>query len=105
MDKIPFEIKSIIDKYLKLLQKNNIKLKSAHLFGSYSRGNYTKWSDIDIALVSDSFEGIRMKDREKIRKITLSVSSSIEVLPFNTEDFTSENPLAKEIMSTGILLI
>ncbi|MCK9280231.1 MAG: nucleotidyltransferase domain-containing protein [Melioribacteraceae bacterium] len=73
MDKIPFEIKSIIEKYLQLLQKNNIKLKSDYLFGSYSRGIYTEWSDIDIALAS-------------------------------SEEFTTENPLAKEIMKTGILL-
>ncbi|MFA7287538.1 MAG: hypothetical protein WC055_01530 [Melioribacteraceae bacterium] len=45
-----------------------------------------------------------MKDREKIKKITLNVSSSIEVIPFKTEDLTAENPLAKEIIRTGILL-
>jgi len=104
MDKIPIEIKSIVEKYLQLLRVNNIVLRGAYLFGSYSKGNYTKWSDIDIALVSDSFEGIRVKDREKIRKITLSVSSKIEVIPFRTEDFNEDNPLAREIIQTGILL-
>jgi predicted nucleotidyltransferase len=105
MDKIPIEIKNILEKYLHLLKMNNIVLKSAYLFGSYSRGNYNEWSDVDIALISDSFEGRRINDREKIRKITLSVSSKIEVIPFRTEDFTEENPLAKEIMKTGILLV
>lgn len=104
MDKIPIEIRRIIEKYLELLKMNNIILRSAYLFGSYSRGNFSEWSDIDIALVSDSFEGVRIKDREKIRRITLGVSSSLEVIPFKTEDFTPENPLAKEIMRTGIQL-
>ena len=104
MDKIPIEIKNIIDRYLYQLKINNFPLKSVYLFGSYSKGNFNKYSDIDIALVSDSFEGVRINDREKIRKITLSVSSYLEVIPFKTDDFNSENPFAKEIMATGIEL-
>jgi len=104
LDKIPVEIKQIVEKYLALIKSNNINLKSAYLFGSYSKGNFNQWSDIDIALVSDYFEGVRMKDRDKIRRITLSVSSSLEAIPFRTEDFTLENPLAKEIIETGISL-
>jgi len=41
MDKIPSEIRVIIEKYLQLLRANNIVLKCAYLFGSYSIGNYT----------------------------------------------------------------
>lgn len=105
MVKVPNKIKKIIEKYLALLNENNIQLKNAYLFGSYAKGNDNKWSDIDIALISDSFEGIRIKDKDKIRKLTLSVSSEIEVLPFNSKDFTLENPLAKEIIETGIRLV
>lgn len=105
MAKIPDKIKTVIEKYLILLNDNNIRLKNAYLFGSYAKGNYNEWSDIDIALISDTFEGIRIKDRDKIRKITLSVSSNFEVLPFNPKDFSLENPLAKEIIETGIRLV
>ena len=105
MVKIPNKINSIIEKYLKLLKENGFSLNDAYLFGSYAKGNNTKWSDIDIAIVSDDFKGIRILDRDKIRTITLSVSSSLEVLPFNPEDFSEENPLAKEIIETGIQLI
>jgi len=105
MVKVPNKIKTIIEKYLTLLDENNIQLKNAYLFGSYAKGNDNEWSDIDIALISDSFEGIKIKDKDKIRSLTLSVSSEIEVLPFNSKDFTLENPLAKEIMETGIRLV
>ena len=105
MVKIPDKIKTIIEKYLVLLNDNNIQLRNAYLFGSYAKGNFNEWSDIDIALISDTFEGIRIKDRDKIRGITLSVSSNIEVLPFNSKDFSLENPLAKEIIETGIRLV
>lgn len=105
MVKIPDKIKSIIERYLVLLRENNIQIKNAYLFGSFAKGSNDEWSDIDIAIVSDAFEGIRIKDREKIRNITLAVSSNLEVLPFNPKDFSLENPLAKEIIETGISLV
>ena len=77
MVKIPDKIKTIIDRYISLLRDNNIFIKDAYLFGSYAKGNNHEWSDIDIAIISDSFDGIRIKDKDKIRKLTLSVSSSL----------------------------
>lgn len=105
MVKIPDKIKNIIDRYFILLGENNIQIKNAYLFGSYAKGYNNEWSDIDIAIVSDAFEGVRFKDRDKIRKFTLAVSSNLEVLPFNPKDFSIENPLAKEIIETGISLV
>ena len=102
MVKIPDKVKEIIDQYLVALNDNNIPVKQAILFGSYAKGNYDDWSDIDLALVSEVFEGIRIKDRGKIRLITLNVSSNIEVLPYNPKDFNAEDPFVKEIMETGI---
>lgn len=105
MVEIPIEIKSIVFNYLDVLNKNNIPIERAFLFGSYSKGKGNDLSDIDIALVSKVFEGVRIKDRSKIRKITLSVSSLLEVLPFNPKDFTQEDPLVKEIIETGIRIV
>ncbi len=105
MVKIPNNIMTIVNRYLSLLKKNNISVENAYLFGSYAKGYNNEWSDIDLAIVSGSFEGIRIKDREKVRRITLSVSSNLEILPFNPKDFSIENPLAKEIIETGIRLV
>ncbi|MHB1685955.1 MAG: nucleotidyltransferase domain-containing protein [Ignavibacteriaceae bacterium] len=105
MVKIPDKIKTIIENYISLLTDNNIAIKNAYLFGSYAKGNNNEWSDIDVAIVSDIFEGIRIKDKDKIRRITLSISSSLEILPFNPRDFSLDNPLAKEIIETGIRLV
>lgn len=105
MVRIPDKIKTIIENYISVLRDNNISIKNAYLFGSYAKGNNNEWSDIDIALISDLFEGVRIKDKDKIRRITLSVSSNLEILPFNPDDFNSENPLAKEIIETGIRLV
>lgn len=105
MDKIPDTIKPIIDKYISTLKNNNIKIDQAFLFGSYSKGSSNEWSDIDIALISEIFTGNRIKDRDKIRTCTRHVSSMIEVIPFSKEDFTEANPLAKEIIKTGVRIL
>ena len=105
MAQLPSEIKDMIHRYLSALEKNNIPIQEAILFGSYAKGDQHEWSDIDIALVSKLFKGNRIEDKDRIRKITLSVSSSIEVLPFPPDDFNLQNPLAKEIIETGIKLI
>ncbi len=104
MVQIPSEINDIIDNYLHELNQHNIPVREAVLFGSYAKGNPHEWSDIDIALVSEIFTGDRMDDKDKIRKITLSVSSRIEVIPFPVWDFNLQNPLAKEILATGMKL-
>lgn len=105
MAQIPVKVKNIVDKYLISLKENNIPINQAILFGSYAKGHYSDWSDIDIALVSDIFEGNRIEDRSKIRLITLKVSSDIEVLPYRPQDFNSDDPFVKEIMDTGIRII
>ena len=105
MVQLPAKVKNIITIYLKALNRNNIPIKEAILFGSYARGNYQEWSDIDIALVSDVFVGNRIDDKDKIRKITLSISSELEVIPFSPHDFNLQNPFVKEILKTGIKMV
>ena len=105
MLQLPVKVKNIIDKYLQALDHNNISIKEAVLFGSCARGKYQKWSDIDIALASNIFTGDRIADKDKIRKITLSINSEIDVIPFASGDFNLQNPFAKEILETGIRLI
>jgi len=102
MVQIPTPIKDTIQRYVRALRTHNIPVQQVVLFGSYAKGTYDQWSDIDLAVVSDIFEGSRMLDRDKIRAITLSVSSLLEVLPYKPDDFTADDPFVKEILETGI---
>jgi len=43
-----------IEKFLNLL-KDNIEVEKVILFGSLVRGKQKRWSDIDLAVVSDNF--------------------------------------------------
>ena len=94
-------ITAIIKRYLTALEKDDIHVSQAILFGSRAKKRGDQWSDIDIAIVSEAFEGDRFNDRSRIRKTTLSVSCDLSPVPFRPEDFTQEDPFVREIMSTG----
>ena len=62
MAEIPYKAISIINQFLKELEKNNISIERVILFGSYAHGTFNDWSDINLAIVSKAFEGERFKD-------------------------------------------
>lgn len=105
MAPVPDRVKKIVDLYIKKLRENNIPISQAILFGSFAQGTAGKWSDIDLAIVSEIFEGDRFADRGKLRRIKLSVSNDLEILPFRPQDFTEDDPLVKEILDTGIRIV
>lgn len=84
--------------------KNEININSVYLFGSYVKGTNKEYSDIDVAIVSDSFRGSALIDIERILTLTKNINRMIEPHPFRTEDFTKDNPFVEEIISTGIKL-
>jgi predicted nucleotidyltransferase len=103
---IPDKIIELLKNYINSIELNDkIHIKSAFLFGSYAKGNYNEWSDIDIAIISDNFEGIRIFDKDKIRKTTLKIDHRISPLPFKTEDFDPSDLFVHEILSSGIKIV
>lgn len=56
MAPIPESIGNAVREYVSELSKE-IPVQKAILFGSYAKGNYTKDSDVDLAIFSDYFEG------------------------------------------------
>ncbi|MGA2298144.1 MAG: nucleotidyltransferase domain-containing protein [FCB group bacterium] len=94
-----------IYKLLRSLEARNIHINQAILFGSYAKGDYNEYSDIDIALVSDAFEGFRIADNDKFRDLIIEINSDISPLPYRTEDFTEDNLFVKEILKYGIRII
>ncbi|TAL68858.1 MAG: nucleotidyltransferase domain-containing protein [Bacteroidetes bacterium] len=105
MVEIPDQILNKINLYLDELNKNNIKVRKAILFGSYAKGNYNEWSDIDLAIVSDDFEGLRYNDLDKIRNCNAVTNWEISPLPYNSDTFDKNDIFIKEIIETGIKLI
>jgi predicted nucleotidyltransferase len=98
-------VRASVEELVRLLVANNIIVRQAIVFGSYAKGQQTEWSDIDVALVSDQFEGNRFYDYHKLSPFLIKVDYSLEVHPFRPEDFTKDNPFVEEIIETGIQIV
>ncbi len=87
------------------LVKNNLDVKYVYLFGSYAKGNFSEDSDIDIAVVGDDFIGDPVEDTMMLMRIRRNIDIRIEPRAFRTADFKKSNPISKEIMETGIMIM
>jgi predicted nucleotidyltransferase len=105
MVKIPEEIADKIKRFIDLLEKSQIHIEQAILFGSYANGTQNKWSDIDLALVSSNFEGNRYYDLDKLTDAQFMVDTDISPLPYRPEDFTNDDLFVREINKSGIRIV
>src|SRR4030042_1826054 len=90
-----------VKRYIKELQKHDIPIQGAFIFGSHAKGNPKEESDIDVALISTAFSGDRFEDRRKIVPLRRKIDSRIEPIPFRPEDFQKGGILVDEIKKTG----
>lgn len=103
--RLPTDILKIIREYLDILRKNNIGISKTYLFGSYANGNQDKWSDIDLALVSEDFSVVRFFDKVNLKSFKKFVSMDISPLPFLEDDFNKSNFARDEIIAKGIRIV
>ena len=94
-----------IARYVEELRKRNIEIDQAYLFGSYAKGTANEWSDIDVALLTNHFIGDRFDFRFLLMKIARDIDPDIEPHPYLIADFSPENPLASEVIKTGIRIV
>ena len=94
----------IARKYAEHLQ-NEIRIVGIYLFGSHVSGDNKIDSDIDIAVVSDSFTGDPVDDQSMLLLLKSNVDNRIEPHPFLPCDFTEDNPFVKKIMETSIRIV
>ena len=94
-------VETIIRSFLDAI-RNEIHVDGVYLFGSYAKDTPSKYSDIDLAIVSRDFEGIRFFDRKRLIKYIVKVNTDIQLHPFKTDYFTTDDPFVEEIIRTGI---
>ena len=90
----------LAQEYKKVLLEK-MPVKALYLYGSYSKGNYTEESDIDIAVVVDRLSDDYFEDIPLLWKLKRKISNLIEPVLL-TED--QNNPLYADILKTGILV-
>jgi predicted nucleotidyltransferase len=102
MDVNAQKVNQIIRSYLGDVQKH-IKVNKAILYGSYAKGTFNKYSDVDLAIFSENFDD---KNSIEINSFLFSLARKykevcIEPMGFYYSDLFSGNPFVNEIITTG----
>ena len=104
MVEINDEIRQIVHRFLREVVRSGIHLENAYIFGSYAKGVANPYSDIDVAVISSDLSDDRYHERLRLMEIAGAIDSRIEPAPFNFSTFTQDNPVAWEVLKTGILM-
>jgi len=85
-----------------------LKIKKAILFGSYVRGDFNEWSDIDILIIVDEIDEINpIKRIEKVMDCLMKYSS-VEIVILTVKEYKEKklknNPIIIECEEIGIEL-
>jgi len=76
---------------------------TAVIIGSYARGDFNLWSDVDLLMVSTDFEGSPV---EGLR--ALQIPAGFQVIPLTPEEFNrlrvKGDRLASEAIDSGVIL-
>jgi len=91
--------------YAREIRDTGINLRKVILYGSFAKGTQHEWSDIDVALIADEFEGLPTDhyyfSRIGIKKPYIRIESNT----YPTSYFQEGDPFIEEIKNTGIEII
>ena len=82
-------VEDAIERFLRALSRK-IDVKEVYLFGSHARGDWLKYSDIDLIVVSDDFRNMKFMGRlELVEEVQWNekIRPHIEVIPLTPEEF------------------
>lgn len=105
MDSESVAVTEIVRRYVGALERSGLAVKEAILFGSHAKGTAGPFSDIDVAIVSDCFSGVRFDDRRRIVPLRRDIDARLEPMPFRSEDFENGGVFAEEIKRTGLPIL
>jgi len=107
MDKARASALKAIDKFINGARRK-IDVTKVVLFGSHVAGRSHRWSDIDIAIVSEDFQDMPMRDRLMLlNKIAWEQGvTQVDALGYTEGEYNSENPLdlVTEIKNSGTVV-
>ena len=97
------QVDRIIEGFIARLEQE-IPVQEVILFGSYARGKAQAHSDIDLAVISDWFEGKPAIENLKfLSRIAARYNTLIEALPFTEKEYRKidQRSLLARIVQTG----
>jgi predicted nucleotidyltransferase len=93
---------TILRRYRELLEQDRFPVERVILYGSHARGLAKPESDIDVCIISPRFGKKRDEYETYLWKKVLQVDRRIEPVGYTTSDFRAEDPLAYQIMTSGV---
>src|SRR5665647_2820706 len=97
-------VRSGIEKYVERIRQE-ISVDKAILFGSYASGTFDNGSDIDLAIFSNYFQGMRRVDSIAfLLGHAMDYDLDIEPLAFTPDEYSERLGIVDEILKTGIEL-
>ena len=89
-----------IQQYAFAIQKQ-FDIHALYVFGSTVTGTSTKWSDIDLLILSPDFKD-RLEARLDLMRLRRGIDDRIEPHPLLPEDFNEQHALAAEVIHNGV---
>ncbi len=99
------KIEGIIEKYKEELRKLGINVEKVILYGSYARGTFREDSDIDLAVISEDFKDLNLRERLEMLGLAAGrVLEPIEALGYTWKEIEleKEEGFIAEILNEAI---
>ena len=101
MHKAGSQIREIIKQYKDSLLKCGVQVERFILYGSFAQGNPREDSDIDLVVISESFQKMDLRERLEV----LGMGAARIMMPIEAKGYTSEEiKSAPEISFLGEIL-
>jgi hypothetical protein len=81
-----------------------IQLRGAVVFGSVARGDFNRWSDIDLLLICDESPGDWMRRLDMLDPIPPPVQPFVWTVAEWVVQLRRNNPIAREAVEEGVWL-
>lgn len=105
MHKAGPQIKEIVEKYKEAMRKLGIKVERAILYGSFAQGNPREDSNIDLVIVSESFQEMNLRERLEVLGVAAArIMEPIEAKGYTSKEIESAPKISflSEILKSGI---
>jgi|SRR6056297_2007798 predicted nucleotidyltransferase len=100
------EIEKIIKQYGEKLRSQDFDFEAIYFFGSHAKNKSNKWSDIDIAVISDQLSKNKEENYLKLWDYRLDVDTRLEPHGFTISEFKNNlDPFVSEIKSHGVKMM
>jgi len=96
------EVINLLKNYVKLLKKSDINCEKVFLYGSFAKDKASKWSDIDVVVISDDFSNRNLNKEDELWNIRENIDLRISPLGYSKEDWDNEISIKGEVEKYGI---